>query len=222
VSEPYISADVSDVLPDVRCPVLLFDHRGFPINLNTAADLAIVSHGLPDSHVIVRDTPSYTPFMDDLDECVAAIRTFFDSPTEQRSASKKAVLVPPIPSQETPCPESCPQANAALVVHHNGSSGKRVPLSGTSLLLGRNSDNDLVLESPQISRYHARVTWNTSGFLIEDLGSKNGTRLNGVRIGGPAALRDGDTIDVGDFIIAFQTDATETVSLTSDLAPASD
>jgi hypothetical protein len=82
VSEPYISADVTAVLPDVRCPVLLFDHRGFPIEFNTAADLAIVRNALPNAHVIVRETPSYTPFMDDLDECVTAVRGFFDAPVD--------------------------------------------------------------------------------------------------------------------------------------------
>jgi pimeloyl-ACP methyl ester carboxylesterase len=80
VSEPYLSADVTHVLPDVRCPVLLFDHRGFPIELNTAADLAIVQAGLANAQVVVRETPSYTPFMDDLDDSVKTIREFFDSP----------------------------------------------------------------------------------------------------------------------------------------------
>jgi pSer/pThr/pTyr-binding forkhead associated (FHA) protein len=49
---------------------------------------------------------------------------------------------------------------------------------GRTVRLGRSAENDVVLNDPKISRFHAALDWTGSGFAIRDLGSINGTRVN--------------------------------------------
>ncbi len=67
------------------------------------------------------------------------------------------------------------------------------------LLIGRHADGaGRLAEDDEISRSHARVTLDGAGFCaIEDLGSTNGTFVNGLRISGPQTLSEGDSIEVG-------------------------
>ena len=60
--------------------------------------------------------------------------------------------------------------------------------------LGRSTDNDIVIDDQDVSRRHARITWNGRDLMLEDLGSANGTFLNGGRLIGPEALRHGDAV----------------------------
>ena len=70
-------------------------------------------------------------------------------------------------------------------------------LAGTTL--GRD-DCDVVLSDPEVSRRHAFVGESADGFTIEDLGSTNGTFVNGERIDGARALRSGDEIRFGNTV----------------------
>ncbi len=67
------------------------------------------------------------------------------------------------------------------------------------LLIGRHADGaGRLADDDEISRSHARISLDRSGFCaIEDLGSTNGTFVNGLRVGGPQTLSVGDTIEVG-------------------------
>jgi hypothetical protein len=67
------------------------------------------------------------------------------------------------------------------------------------LLIGRHAQGaGRLAEDPEISRSHARLTLEQSGFCaVEDLGSTNGTFVNGLRINGPQTLSEGDTIELG-------------------------
>ena len=67
--------------------------------------------------------------------------------------------------------------------------------------LGRDLANDIVIRDAQVSRYHLRLMLRDQDYLLEDLGSSNGTRVNGVQIGGPTSLNDGDFITLGDAIV---------------------
>src|SRR5215472_4611666 len=74
-------------------------------------------------------------------------------------------------------------AHAALVVLTGADAGQVVSLKGTTLVIGRDEAADLVLDDPSVSRRHARVMASSNGgFMIEDLGSTNGTFLRGQRI----------------------------------------
>jgi hypothetical protein len=64
------------------------------------------------------------------------------------------------------------------------------------LEIGRDMDCEIMIPSRQVSRKHARITITESGVTIEDLGSKNGTHLNGNMLSNPAVLKDGDLIQI--------------------------
>jgi len=75
---------------------------------------------------------------------------------------------------------------------------------GDTCRLGRNATNDLPLPSPAVSRHHAMVQpGEGASFVLCDLGSSNGTYLNGQRVRVPTALRHDDLIQIGEFSLAF-------------------
>jgi|SRR5262245_42692813 len=71
-------------------------------------------------------------------------------------------------------------------------------------LLGRDGDVAVWLESPTVSRHHARIRVSGGQATVEDLGSKNGTSLRGKRLTEPAPLADGDEIAVGSVVVKFR------------------
>lgn len=75
--------------------------------------------------------------------------------------------------------------------------GSRVPLPPGTYLVGRDPAAHLWLDAAGVSRHHACITVAPDCAVIEDLGSKNGTRVRGSRLSGPAVLADGDEVRVG-------------------------
>jgi len=72
------------------------------------------------------------------------------------------------------------------------------------LVVGRAPDCGLVLASDRVSRRHCEVAPGGDGCTLRDLGSSNGTRVNGVELGaGPRPLRDGDVLEAGGVWIAY-------------------
>jgi len=67
---------------------------------------------------------------------------------------------------------------------------------GKSLMIGRDLGCDVVVPDRQVSRYHARVTPQTEGVMLEDLGSKNGTFYDGKKVEDPIFLQDGGMIQI--------------------------
>lgn len=74
-------------------------------------------------------------------------------------------------------------------------NGQRWSLRG-SLVIGRDPTCEIVIPDRQVSRRHARISVTHEGILLEDLGSKNGTHRNGVRVDEPTQLTDGDSVQV--------------------------
>lgn len=70
--------------------------------------------------------------------------------------------------------------------------------------IGRSPDNEIVIDHHLVSRNHAAVRGSTGRFLIFDLGSRNGTLVNGRRLQGPELLRNDDRITIGGIEIVFQ------------------
>ncbi len=64
--------------------------------------------------------------------------------------------------------------------------------------LGRADENDIVLGGDLVSRRHARLVLENGQLRVEDLGSRNGSRLNGTAFQGSADLRPGDTLSLGE------------------------
>lgn len=87
-----------------------------------------------------------------------------------------------------------------LLLLDEGAVVKKVPLEKHSLVIGRSDDADLVISSKDVSRQHARVTCDGSTVWIEDLGSTNGTFVNGVKIK-KSEFRLKDEIGIGDLIL---------------------
>jgi len=74
--------------------------------------------------------------------------------------------------------------------------GQSWNLENDEIIIGRGADCDIVVPDRQVSRHHTRIRRNPDGYVIEDLGSKNGTHLNGTLINSPTLLQDGDIIQV--------------------------
>jgi hypothetical protein len=75
-------------------------------------------------------------------------------------------------------------------------TGERIPLLSQTTL-GRAADNAVVLNDTFVSSEHARLVWNGKGWVLEDLGSTNGTQVNGQRVKRASAVRPGDVIELG-------------------------
>jgi hypothetical protein len=69
--------------------------------------------------------------------------------------------------------------------------------------LGRSRDCDVVLDDPNVSRHHAEVRPSGGSWIVNDLGSTNGIKLNGRRIRGPESLKRGDVIELGTSRVTF-------------------
>jgi hypothetical protein len=84
----------------------------------------------------------------------------------------------------------------ALIVQH---TGQVFPLTSRVVTLGTAEDNTIVLADPEVSVYHARITWDpdSGAYFLEDLGSVEGTYINERAIVGPRMLNDGDLIRLG-------------------------
>jgi signal transduction histidine kinase/CheY-like chemotaxis protein len=87
----------------------------------------------------------------------------------------------------------------ALLIEILGNDAGRtcVIVVGESLTIGRSPEADLCIVSDDVSRDHSRITGSDEGFFIEDLGSRNGTLLNGVFIEEQTPLKYGDKIRIG-------------------------
>ena len=67
-----------------------------------------------------------------------------------------------------------------------------------SVVIGRGADSDVVIKDLKASRRHCQLTRQNGGFLLEDLGSRNGTLVHGERITAPILLKAGQTFQIGD------------------------
>jgi len=82
-----------------------------------------------------------------------------------------------------------------LVIYEGSQAGSRWPVEQQRMTLGRAADCDVAFQERQVSRYHACIESDDEGFLLRDLGSKNGTTVNDESVQGqPFRLRDGDEI----------------------------
>jgi hypothetical protein len=77
-------------------------------------------------------------------------------------------------------------------------------IGGRVATIGRALDNDLVIQSTDVSRHHARLEQVPGGYRVVDLGSTNGTLVNGQRVSGDQRLAAGDTLTLGATELAFQ------------------
>ncbi|MBW3565531.1 MAG: FHA domain-containing protein [Acidobacteria bacterium] len=99
-------------------------------------------------------------------------------------------------------PRSPPGLKTPRLVHAEGVHH----LAPGENVIGRGEDCSIVLDYSGLSRHHATVRFADGEIILEDLGSKNGTWLNGRRIEAPELLRHGDRIRIGTVVLEFRAD----------------
>jgi hypothetical protein len=87
-----------------------------------------------------------------------------------------------------------------LIVRRGPQPNQTYDLNKDIITLGRDITNDIVINDPEVSRHHMRMTRGAGGYTIEDLGSTNGTFVNGQRLTGARPLRPGDMIGLGETV----------------------
>jgi pSer/pThr/pTyr-binding forkhead associated (FHA) protein len=85
----------------------------------------------------------------------------------------------------------------AFLVGSGSSGDKRWPLASDVVTIGRGPENDIIVDDREVSRRHAQLRHDAGRFLLVDLGSKNGTRVNGVPVASTFVLSDGDELRIG-------------------------
>jgi pSer/pThr/pTyr-binding forkhead associated (FHA) protein len=81
---------------------------------------------------------------------------------------------------------------------------RKITLGKSTLVIGRLAECDIAFDDSNVSRRHAEIKALAGGFAVNDLGSTNGTKVNGVTITFERALRDGDIISVGSHSIRYE------------------
>ena len=101
---------------------------------------------------------------------------------------------------------SAPEAAPRLCIQAGpqGTAGREFVLDRPIMVIGRRADQDIVLNDSSVSRAHARLESAPGGVTLVDLGSTNGTLLNGRRVGrGRVLLRAGDRVQIGSILLVF-------------------
>lgn len=122
------------------------------------------------------------------------------------------VRVPAIPRAGGPTPTAPVDGTAKVPRRHRVTElrvvapkkhkGHHIEIGNEPLVVGRSENADLsVADDSYLSNVHARIWINTGAALLEDLGSTNGTLVNGERITGVVTLRPGDRIQMGSLVV---------------------
>lgn len=90
-----------------------------------------------------------------------------------------------------------------LIIEDEEGSTTLVPLENNAITIGREEGNTIQLTEQNVSRHHARLSPTPDGWMIEDVHSYNGIKINGVDIKEPAYVREGDLIQIGDYRLAL-------------------
>ncbi len=111
-------------------------------------------------------------------------------------------------------------SSSRLIVRSGPNPGMVFDLTKEVTLLGRDVACDIVLGDPEVSRQHSRLTRTPGGYVLEDLGSTNGTFINGERLVAPRVLNNGDLIGMSEkvtlsFDMPSATEGAQTVMSTA-------
>ncbi len=97
------------------------------------------------------------------------------------------------------------QPTFKLTLLQGPTPGQVYELIQTSFTIGRDANNAIVIQGTGVSRNHAELTRQGNSYIIQDLGSSNGTFVNGQRVAGPHVLKSGDQIKLGQSVeLAFE------------------
>lgn len=113
-------------------------------------------------------------------------------------------------------------ASPMLHVERGPSAGARraVPPVDVAMVIGRGDEATWPIADEDLSRTHAEIRRGWDGTVLRDLGSKNGTRIDGVRVRGPTVLHDGAVIELGNIALRYEDAAEKHMRGTSASVPA--
>lgn len=120
-------------------------------------------------------------------KCGSQLRARTDDPT---------IEVPPLATSSAP-------VEGMLVVRQGSKRGSRILLDTDLVQIGRHPEADVLLDDITVSRRHVEIVRDADGYTVADLGSLNGTYVNGEVIEGVRRLVDGDKIQIGKFKLVF-------------------
>ena len=146
---------------------------------------------------------------------VIALRRDLMQPREARPASTRASTRPPRPAKaakapKAPKPPKQPKASKhaksgpSLVVTEGPLAQTVIPLGTAQVTLGRAPDSTLVIDDDYASSRHARLYPSEDGWIVEDLGSTNGTWIDRTRITSPTVLPPGVPLRIGRTTLQLQ------------------
>jgi pSer/pThr/pTyr-binding forkhead associated (FHA) protein len=105
-----------------------------------------------------------------------------------------------------------------LIIEDDEGRKTVVPFVREEITIGRQEGNTIRLTERNVSRRHARLLRQNGHVVVEDLGSYNGIKINGERIQGQTPVNDGDLIQIGDYDLAIQTEASPSMAATIQLS----
>ncbi|HEX2997100.1 MAG TPA: FHA domain-containing protein [Anaerolineales bacterium] len=88
-----------------------------------------------------------------------------------------------------------------LIMRSGPTPGATFALEGDQMTIGRDSTTEIVINDAEVSRRHSRLTFQGGKYVLEDLGSTNGTFVNGQRLSGPRVLKPGEVVSLGEQIV---------------------
>lgn len=95
------------------------------------------------------------------------------------------------------------EGSRVLFVRSESQQGREFEVNDV-VVLGRSDETDVVLDDPYASEFHLRLVSQENGMMLHDLGSTNGTYVNGRRVSAPTELKHGDTIQVGKTVMEIR------------------
>ena len=96
---------------------------------------------------------------------------------------------------------------ARLYIAQGPGAGRTIPTTEGGVVVGRQRDAQVMLDTAAVSRRHARISWEGDLIFVEDLGSSNGTFINDIRISARTQLRPGDTLRIGTSLFRLEAEA---------------
>lgn len=112
----------------------------------------------------------------------------------------------PVYDDRRPPPEEPPrraEPRSARLILESGLGKTEYPLDAPVVTIGRSRSNDISLDDARVSRHHARIVRDDQGYLVEDLNSRNGTRVDDRAVRDSCELPDGALLQIGDSTFRF-------------------
>jgi pSer/pThr/pTyr-binding forkhead associated (FHA) protein len=174
--------------------------EGHPVTQAALYDGALVEIGRHRFRFRHREVSAASPAYSAAERMVHAPWTSL--PSRPPGPEGEVTLLPEPAPEPLPRP-TIPEGRVALWVAAGPAAGRVVLLGQEEITLGRERDNTIALADPRVSRRHARIVPVEGTWLLEDLESRNGVRLNGLRVT-RAGLAPGDRIYLGETILSVE------------------